>query len=342
MEAAQRLADQEMARHREFRAQEFAQAAQRRSRTGGTAASRGRGLRSARRPETPTRPRSRRRAARSGSSRCRRPRSVWTARLAVEQNVEAGRRITFGADGARLERAWPFWHNVSSCPSFSDSNRNSDRNSWAHIHRLDHGYPQCLRLQPGSGAPASRPSIPRRPRPPPASRIRPARHLNKHTGHTCFQMVGWPFQRPTAIVLQVRPGQDEAALVAGHHTVEPVGVGQGSDEDEKSGTGHFLFFAGLPVDQLQLLQIVAARGTRHLGAGAALRCSGSPRSAGSGSRTSRLPATARALPTSPCRPAVTGTSRPALPSSRRRRRRPPGPCIRWRRSWPRRSRRPCR
>ena len=49
-------------------------------------------------------------------------------------------------------------------------------------------------------------------------------------------------------------------VVAGDHAVEPVGIGLGADEDEQSGTVDLLGLAGLPVEQLQVLQIFAAAG----------------------------------------------------------------------------------
>src|SRR5207302_1158558 len=39
---------------------------------------------------------------------------------------------------------------------------------------------------------------------------------NKHTGHTCFQVVRRTVQGPAGDVLEVRAGQDETVVVLGH------------------------------------------------------------------------------------------------------------------------------
>ncbi len=76
---------------------------------------------------------------------------------------------------------------------------------------------------------------------------------NKHTRHTCFQMVRRTVQRPATHVTQVGPGQDEAVVIAGDHTVEPVGARFGADENEHAAAAEFLALVGLGVFQADAL-----------------------------------------------------------------------------------------
>src|SRR5258708_23058758 len=52
-----------------------------------------------------------------------------------------------------------------------------------------------------------------------------------------------PAVRPLAIVQQIRPGQDETALVALDQTHEPFGARLRADKNEQAGGGEFF---GLP------------------------------------------------------------------------------------------------
>ena len=58
---------------------------------------------------------------------------------------------------------------------------------------------------------------------------------HEHAGHAGLEHVGVALERP-AVGRHVGPGEDEAALVAGDHAVEPVGARRGADEHE-AGVG---------------------------------------------------------------------------------------------------------
>src|SRR6185503_20957197 len=116
---------------------------------------------------------------------------------------------------------WPWSHSVCSCASLNFSNRNSVRSSsGTHVSPITQLF---LRLGqvPVHQHHGHRPFADG------------GRHTlggfgthvpcNKHTGHTCFQMVRRAVQRPAADVFQVRTGQDETVVVLGDD-VQPVGA----------------------------------------------------------------------------------------------------------------------
>src|SRR5260370_16956353 len=55
-----------------------------------------------------------------------------------------------------------------------------------------------------------------------------------------------PAVRPLAIVQQIRPGQDETALVALDQTLEPFGARLRADKNEQAGGGEFFGLRGHP------------------------------------------------------------------------------------------------
>ena len=108
--------------------------------------------------------------------------------FAVEHDVEAGGRFTFGARSgpARKVSMWPLSHSMSSCSSVSFSNRNSVRSSSRQAFLAHVVDPSWLPItpRPNTGAPTSPPSTLRRRRPPPVWRIRRAHHLQQtHRAH---------------------------------------------------------------------------------------------------------------------------------------------------------------
>src|SRR3982074_2013335 len=117
----------------------------------------------------------------------------------------------------------PFSHNAASCCSDSASNRNNVRNSSGrHLCSVSPINSFSLRLRQiavyqhhghrpfAEGGCHSFGGL--------------GTHIscNKHTRHTCFQVVRRTVQRPADDVAKVRPGQDEFVLVAGHNPIEPL------------------------------------------------------------------------------------------------------------------------
>src|SRR5882757_1517651 len=159
---------------------------------------------------------------------------------------------------------WPFSHSVASCSSDSDSNRNSVRSSSGrhfspmsgillrlgqvamhqhHGHRtFADGRRDTLR---GLGA-----------------------HItcNKHTGHTCFQMVRRSVESPAADVLEVGSGEDETVVVTCDDAVEPFGAWDRPDEAAQPPAVDPLAHPGLPVLQPETRKVpVLAAGVDDLG-----------------------------------------------------------------------------
>ena len=222
-QAADHVALEQMNGHRELRLHEAARTPRRPARRTATAWSRaptpGRGV--PHRVCTPTTLRSRRRAGRSGWSRCRRPRSAWTspARRRAERRSRSPGRLRCRSDRARRRRCGR--SGTASPAARRSAPRTGTASAALQAGTLAHG-PSPLRLRQitvhqhhchrpfADGGCHSFGGF--------------GTHItcNKHTRHTCFQVVRRAVQRPAADVLQVGSGEDEAVVVAGHHSVEPL------------------------------------------------------------------------------------------------------------------------
>src|SRR5271170_4449094 len=163
---------------------------------------------------------------------------------------------------------WPFWHSVSSCSFDSASNKNSVRSSSGRqvSPAVVGSSPEWLIACPnpflGLRQVAVHEHHGHRPF---ADGSRHAfggvgTHIscNKHTGHTCFQMMWRSVESPADHVLQVRSGEHEPVVVTCDHAVQPVGARLCADEDEHPGASDLLGPAGSLILEDQLLDVVVA------------------------------------------------------------------------------------
>ena len=84
----------------------------------------------------------------------------------------------------------------------------------------------------------------------------------KDARHTGFEQAGGAFERPTsgrlAVAHQGRAGQDEAAFVARHHAIQPIGAGLRADEYKQSTGVHAFVRVGPAAFDGDGLQMVFA------------------------------------------------------------------------------------
>ena len=94
---------------------------------------------------------------------------------------------------------------------------------------------------------------------------------HEHPGHARLQVVRVPVQRPARRAAcprsQVRAGADEAARVADHDAVQPLGPRCGADEDEQRAAVDGLLLTGLGVAQHEPLEVLVALRLDDLGPG---------------------------------------------------------------------------